>query len=156
VRISIIAASSRQPAWVTAGVEEYASRLRGRCTLKLVEIPLGRRKKAEPPARAVETEGKRMLAALPEGGHVVALTESGKPWSTIELAARLRAWTSTGAPLAFLIGGPDGLAAACLERANERWSLSRLTLPHGLARIAVAEALYRAWTVLEGHPYHRG
>jgi 23S rRNA (pseudouridine1915-N3)-methyltransferase len=155
MRISIIAASSRQPAWVAAGVEEYAERLRGRCTLKLVEVALGRRGAAKPVARAVEVEGERMLAALPQGAHVVALTETGKQWSTAELAAQLRAWTEAGAPLAFLIGGPDGLAAACLERAAERWALSRLTLPHGLARIAVAEALYRAWTVLEGHPYHR-
>jgi 23S rRNA (pseudouridine1915-N3)-methyltransferase len=155
MRISIIAASSRQPAWVTAGFEEYAERLRGRCTLKLVEIPLGRRKKGEPAARAVAAEGERMLAALPDGVHVVALTEAGKQWSTVELAARLRVWIATGAPLAFLIGGPDGLSPECLERATERWSLSQLTLPHGLARIAVAEALYRAWTVLEGHPYHR-
>jgi 23S rRNA (pseudouridine1915-N3)-methyltransferase len=156
MRITIISASSRQPAWVSAGFEEYAGRLRGRCTLKLVEVPLGRRKKAEPVARAVEAEGERMLAALPRGAHVVALTEAGKQWSTAELSARLRAWIAAGAPLAFLIGGPDGLAGACLERAAERWSLSRLTLPHGLARIALAEALYRAWTVIEGHPYHRG
>jgi 23S rRNA (pseudouridine1915-N3)-methyltransferase len=156
MRITIIAASSRQPAWVTAGFEEYAARLRGRCTLKVVEIPLGRRKKAEPAVRAVEAEGERMLAALPQGAHVVALTEAGKQCSTVELAGRLRAWIAAGAPLAFLIGGPDGLAAMCLERAAERWALSRLTLPHGLARIAVAEALYRAWTVIEGHPYHRG
>jgi 23S rRNA (pseudouridine1915-N3)-methyltransferase len=156
MRVSIIAASSRQPAWVTAGFEEYAARLRGRCTLELVEVSLGRRKKNEPAARAVEAEGERLLTALPDGAHVVALTDAGKQWSTVELAARLRAWIGTGAPLAFLIGGPDGLATACIERAAERWSLSRLTLPHGLARIAVAEALYRAWTVLEGHPYHRG
>jgi 23S rRNA (pseudouridine1915-N3)-methyltransferase len=156
MRITIIAASSRQPVWVNAGYEEYAERLRGRCRLKLVEIPLGRRKKAEPAVRAVEAEGERMLAALPQDAHVVALTEAGKQWSTFELSTRLRAWIAAGAPLAFLIGGPDGLAAACLERAAERWSLSRLTLPHGLARIAVAEALYRAWTVIEGHPYHRG
>jgi 23S rRNA (pseudouridine1915-N3)-methyltransferase len=156
MRIFIIAASSRQPAWVTAGFEEYAERLRGRCTLKLVEIPLGRRKKTEPAVRAVAAEGERMLAALPRGAHVVALTEAGKQWSTVELAGRLSSWIGAGAPLALLIGGPDGLAAACLERAAERWSLSPLTLPHGLARIAVAEALYRAWTVIEGHPYHRG
>jgi 23S rRNA (pseudouridine1915-N3)-methyltransferase len=155
VRISIIAASNRQPAWVTAGFEEYAGRLRGRCTLGVVEIALGRRRAAEPVDRAVESEGERMLAALPERAHVVALTETGKQWSTAELTARLRAWIAAGVPLAFLIGGPDGLAAACLARAAERWALSRLTLPHGLARVAVAEALYRAWTVLEGHPYHR-
>jgi 23S rRNA (pseudouridine1915-N3)-methyltransferase len=156
MRVTIIAASSRQPAWVAAGFEEYAERLRGRCTLERVEVPLGRRKKAEPAVRAVEAEGQRMLRALPRGAHVVALTEAGKQWSTAELAARLRTWIAAGAPLAFLIGGPDGLATACLERAAERWSLSRLTLPHGLARIAVVEALYRAWTVIEGHPYHRG
>jgi 23S rRNA (pseudouridine1915-N3)-methyltransferase len=156
MRMTIIAASSRQPAWVTAGFEEYAERLRSRCTLKVVEIPLGRRKRAEPVVRAVGAEGERMLAALPQGAHIVALTDAGKQWSTVELAARLRTWIAAGAPLAFLIGGPDGLAPACLERAAERWSLSRLTLPHGLARVAVAEALYRAWTVIEGHPYHRG
>jgi 23S rRNA (pseudouridine1915-N3)-methyltransferase len=156
MRISIIAASSRQPAWITAGFEEYAERLRGRCKLALVEVALGKRKGAESVDRAVEAEGKRLLAAVPPGAHIVALTETGKQWSTAELAARLRAWLTTGAPLAFVIGGPDGLADACLARAAERWALSRLTLPHGLARIAVAEALYRAWTVLEGHPYHRG
>ena len=155
MRISIIAASRRQPAWVAAGVEEYAERLRGRCTLKLVEIPLGRRKKTEAPTRAIEAEGERMLGAVPQGAQVVALTDTGKPWSTTELAARLESWIAVGAPLAFLIGGPDGLAPACLARAAERWALSRLTLPHGLARIVVVEALYRAWTVLEGHPYHR-
>jgi 23S rRNA (pseudouridine1915-N3)-methyltransferase len=156
MRVTIIAASSRQPAWVAAGFEEYAARLRGRCTLDLVEIPLGRRKKAESAVRAVKSEGERMLATLPRGAHVVALTETGKQWSTLELSARLRAWIGAGAPLALLLGGPDGLGEACLERAAERWALSRLTLPHGLARIAVAEALYRAWTVIEGHPYHRG
>lgn len=156
MRISIIAASRRQPAWVTAGVEEYAERLRGRCTLAQVEIALGRRGTTKPIDRAIEAEGTRMLGAVPEGAHIVALTETGKQWSTTELAARLKTWIAAGAPLAFLIGGPDGLAPACLARAAERWALSRLTLPHGLARIVVAEALYRAWTVLEGHPYHRG
>ncbi|HEY7671993.1 MAG TPA: 23S rRNA (pseudouridine(1915)-N(3))-methyltransferase RlmH [Gammaproteobacteria bacterium] len=156
MRITIVAASSRQPAWVVAGFEEYAGRLRSRCTLAVAEIPLGRRKKTESATRAVAAEGERMLAALPKGAHVVALTEAGTQWSTVELAARLRAWMTAGAPLVFLIGGPDGLAAACVERAAERWALSRLTLPHGFARIAVAEALYRAWMVLEGHPYHRG
>ncbi|HLF10000.1 MAG TPA: 23S rRNA (pseudouridine(1915)-N(3))-methyltransferase RlmH, partial [Gammaproteobacteria bacterium] len=87
--------------------------------------------------------------------HVVALREQGTPWSTPELAAKLESWMQLGAPVCFLVGGPDGLGADCVKRAKEHWSLSRLTLPHGLVRIAVAEALYRAWSLLEHHPYHR-
>ncbi len=83
------------------------------------------------------------------------LLETGKPWSTKELAAKLEGWMQRGAPVALLVGGPDGLSPACVARANERWSLSSLTLPHGLVRVVVAEALYRAWSVLENHPYHR-
>jgi len=79
----------------------------------------------------------------------------GKPWSTKELAAKLEGWMQRGAPVSFLVGGPDGLSAECVARANERWSLSNLTLPHGLVRVVVAEALYRAWSLLEHHPYHR-
>jgi len=96
-----------------------------------------------------------MLAALPKAAHVVALNESGRAWSTAELAGRLRRWLEGGSPVALLIGGPDGIAPDCLDRANEHWSLSPLTLPHGLARVVVAEAVYRAWSLLEHHPYHR-
>ena len=92
---------------------------------------------------------------MPAGAHVVALDESGRSWRTAELAGRLQAWISLGQPVALLVGGPDGLARECLDRANERWSLSPLTLPHGLVRIVVAEALYRADSLLRGHPYHR-
>jgi 23S rRNA (pseudouridine1915-N3)-methyltransferase len=96
-----------------------------------------------------------MLAAIPEGAHVVALDASGRALSTAELARHLSRWIDHGGAVALLIGGPDGLAPACLERADERWSLSALTLPHGLVRIIVAEALYRAHSLLTGHPYHR-
>ena len=96
-----------------------------------------------------------MLAAVPQGAHVVALLEAGKPWSTKELATKLEGWMQRGAPVYFLVGGPDGLSPDCVSRANERWSLSNLTLPHGLVRVVVAEALYRAWSLLENHPYHR-
>jgi 23S rRNA (pseudouridine1915-N3)-methyltransferase len=155
MRITIIAASNRQPAWVTAGFEDYAKRLRGRCTLALVEVPLAKRSGANVAARVLEIEGERMLAAIPKGAHVVAVDVTGAPWSTQQLGGSLRAWLELGVPVALLIGGPDGLAPACFARAAERWALSRLTLPHGLARVVVAEALYRAWAVLEGHPYHR-
>jgi 23S rRNA (pseudouridine1915-N3)-methyltransferase len=155
LRLTLIAASNRQPEWVDRGTDEYAKRLRGRCTLEIKTVPLARRKAAAPVERALREEGERMLAAVPPDAHVVALLESGKPWSTKELAAKLDAWMQRGAPVAFLVGGPDGLAAECVARANERWALSNLTLPHGLVRIVVAEALYRAWSLLENHPYHR-
>jgi 23S rRNA (pseudouridine1915-N3)-methyltransferase len=151
----LITASNRQPGWIDQGAGDYAKRLRGRCTLEIKTVPLARRTVTTPPERAVHDEGERMLAAVPVGAHVVALSESGRPWSTAELAAKLESWMQRGAPVYFLVGGPDGLSPACIGRANERWSLSNLTLPHGLVRVVVAEALYRAWSLLENHPYHR-
>ena len=155
LRLELISASNRQPGWVDEGTEDYAKRLRGRCTLEVKTVPLARRTASTPIGRAIDDEGERMLAALPHAAHVVALLETGKPWSTKALAAKLEAWMQHGAPVAFLVGGPDGLSPACVARATERWSLSNLTLPHGLVRVVVAEALYRAWSLLENHPYHR-
>jgi 23S rRNA (pseudouridine1915-N3)-methyltransferase len=155
LRLSLIAASNRQPQWVDDGADDYAKRLRGRCTLEIQTIPLARRTPTMPVARAVDDEGKRLLAAAPAGAHIVALLEHGKSWSTQELAGKLEAWMQRGAPVAFLVGGPDGLSLECVARANDRWSLSPLTLPHGLVRVVVAEAVYRAWSLLENHPYHR-
>jgi 23S rRNA (pseudouridine1915-N3)-methyltransferase len=156
MRIVLLAAGGRQPAWVTEGFAEYARRLHGACRLELVEVPLARRSRAGSPARAVELEGARMLAAVPRDAYVLALTERGTAFSTVELARRLEQWMSRGTSVCLMVGGPDGLASSCLARAREQWSLSPLTLPHGLVRIVVAEALYRAWTVQTGHPYHRG
>jgi 23S rRNA (pseudouridine1915-N3)-methyltransferase len=155
LRLALIAASNRQPGWVDAGTDDYAGRLRGRCTLEIKTVPLARRTATTRAERAAADEGERQLALVPSDAHVVALVENGKPWSTKDLAAKLEAWMLRGAPVCLLVGGPDGLSPACVARANERWSLSSLTLPHGLARIVVAEALYRAWSILENHPYHR-
>ena len=155
LRLALLTASNRQPAWVEAGADDYAKRLRGRCTLEIKTVPLARRTASAAVARAIDDEGERLLALLPSAAHVVALCEGGKPWSTKELAAKLTGWMRLGAPVCFLVGGPDGLSGACLDRATERWSLSSLTLPHGLVKIVVAEALYRAWSLLEHHPYHR-
>jgi 23S rRNA (pseudouridine1915-N3)-methyltransferase len=96
-----------------------------------------------------------MLRAIPSSAHVVALTVEGRPWSTEQLAARLRDWMTLCGQICLLVGGPDGLSAECEARAVERWSLSPLTFPHGLVRVILAESLYRAWTLNEGHPYHR-
>lgn len=155
LRLKVITASNRQPDWVEQGTDDYAKRLRGRCTLEIKSIGLARRTSSTPVERAIADEGERMLALVPDGAHVVALAETGNPWTTAQLAAKLERWMQLGAPVSLLVGGPDGLSPACVARANERWSLSSLTLPHGLVRIVVAEALYRAWSLLENHPYHR-
>ena len=156
MRIQLIAAGKRQPVWINDGYEEYARRLKGSCKLDLTEIPLGHRSRTTLPDKARDSEGRRMLRAIPTAAHVVALTVDGQAWSTIELAERLSSWTLLGALVCLLVGGPDGLADDVLQRADERWSLSPLTLPHGIVRPMVAEALYRAWTLRQGHPYHRG
>ena len=155
LRLSLLTASNRQPDWVDDGAADYAKRLRGRCTLEIKTLPLARRTASTPIDRAIADEGERLLAAVPAGAQVVALDERGKPWSTKDLAAKLDGWMRVGAPVFLLVGGPDGLSPECTKRAHERWSLSPLTLPHGLAKVIVAEALYRAWSLLEHHPYHR-
>ncbi len=135
------------PAWVQAGYRDYARRLPRDCALNLVEIDAGR--------RARRTEGERMLQALPAGARVIALEVGGRPWSTEELAAQLAGWLRSGRDVALLVGGPEGLDPGCRAAAAEQWSLSPLTFPHPLVRVVVAEQLYRAWTVLNHHPYHR-
>ena len=156
MRIHLIAAGTRMPEWVNMGYGEFAGRMPPECRLHLIEIPLPKRAKGLDTARWVEQEGARMLAAIPKDCLVWALDVAGKEWSTEELAKELAQWLQDGRDVALLVGGPDGLAPACLERAERRWSLSRLTLPHMVVRIVAAEQLYRAWTVLQGHPYHRG
>jgi len=143
------------PHWVQDGYQEYAKRLPRECALRLVEIPLGRRAKNRDPARAVGEEGERMLAATPRDCRVEALDVGGRAWSTKELAGELASWMASGRDLALLVGGPEGLAPVCLERADGHWSLSPLTLPHALVRVLVAEQIYRAWSLLRNHPYHR-
>ena len=143
------------PAWVTQGYEEYARRLPRECALRLVEIPMGRRSRTQAPTTAVEDEGRRMLASVPERARVVALEVGGRAWDTLALAESLREWLQSGRDTALLVGGPDGLSDGCLGCAEQRWSLSALTLPHALVRVVLAEQLYRAWTIINGHPYHR-
>jgi 23S rRNA (pseudouridine1915-N3)-methyltransferase len=152
--LRLIAAGTRLPGWVQAGYADYAGRLRGDYRLDLVEIPLGQRTGSDT-AKAVAKEGERMLGHLADKPYVVALQVGGKALSTEQLAAFLAKRAEDGRPVAFLVGGPEGLAPEVDARADLRWSLSALTLPHALARILVAEALYRAVSVLKNHPYHR-
>jgi 23S rRNA (pseudouridine1915-N3)-methyltransferase len=154
VRVTLIAVGQRMPGWVTEGFEEYTKRLRGRLPLHLVEIPAVHRGSGDN-ARAMQEEGRKQLAAIRSGDHVVAMDERGKSRTSIALSQWLSERMQAGQDLAFLIGGADGFAPEVLVRANERWSLSALTLPHALVRVVFAEQLYRAVTLLDGHPYHR-
>jgi 23S rRNA (pseudouridine1915-N3)-methyltransferase len=150
----LLAAGTRLPAWVNAGYEDYATRLKGDFKLELKEIPLGQRSSGDT-KQAILKEGEKMLAALPSSPFVVALQVKGRSMSSEQLASFLQARANDGRDVVFCIGGPEGLAPAIDERADFRWSLSDLTLPHALARVLVAEALYRAVSIMKGHPYHR-
>jgi 23S rRNA (pseudouridine1915-N3)-methyltransferase len=150
----VIAAGTRMPAWVDAGFTDYAGRLRGEYRLEIVEIPLGQRGRRDV-SKAVASEGSKMLAAAGDRTQLVALQVGGRSLSTEQLARWLEDRAREGQPLAFCIGGPDGLAPDVDAKARLRWSLSPLTLPHGLARVVVAEALYRAVSLIKGLPYHR-
>jgi 23S rRNA (pseudouridine1915-N3)-methyltransferase len=152
--LRLLAAGTKLPQWMNDGVSDYAVRLKGEYKLELVEIPLGQRGSGDT-ARAIAKEGERMIAALANKPYVVALQVSGKALATEQLAKFLEARSHEGRDIAFCIGGPEGLAPDVDARADLRWSLSPLTLPHGLARVVVAEALYRAVSVIKGLPYHR-
>jgi 23S rRNA (pseudouridine1915-N3)-methyltransferase len=156
VRARLYAIGERMPRWVADGFAEYAKRLSRDLPLELVEIKPGARGKGRDDARATADEGTSLLAALPRDAHVVALDGHGAAWSSEQLAGQLSNWRMAGRDLALLIGGPDGHANEVLQRADQRWSLGPLTLPHMLVRLVVVEQLYRAVTILNGHPYHRG
>jgi 23S rRNA (pseudouridine1915-N3)-methyltransferase len=155
MQISLIAVGTRMPAWVTQGYEEYARRLPSDYLLQLVEVPAGKRGKGADLTRITNKEGQQTLDAVPRGARVVAMDVKGRPWSTEELAKELDSWRHDGRDVALLVGGPEGLAPECLKSAEQCWSLSNMTLPHPLVRIVIAEQLYRAWSILNNHPYHR-
>ena len=155
MQIHLIAVGTRMPAWVTEGYSEYAGRLPRECSLRLVEIPPCKRRKTLNTERIMEVEGQQILAALPPRVTVIALDVRGKPWDTETLATRMQDWMQDGRDVALLVGGADGLPDDCLQRADLHWSLSAHTLPHTLVRVVIAEQVYRAWTILTGHPYHR-
>jgi 23S rRNA (pseudouridine1915-N3)-methyltransferase len=143
------------PPWVREGYEDYSRRLKARLPVTLIELSPGKRTAGGDDARAMADEGKRLLASVKPDDYVVALDERGKQRSSQELSVWLAERQRDGRGLSFLVGGPDGYAPEVLGRAQETWSLSRLTLPHALVRVLFIEQLYRAVTLLDGHPYHR-
>jgi 23S rRNA (pseudouridine1915-N3)-methyltransferase len=155
MHLRLLAVGTRMPVWVQTGFTDFAGRLPREWRLQLLEIPIGRRAPHTDPVRAVVEEGKRILVAVAPAARLIALDGRGRQWSTEELAAALAGWQQDGHDLDLVIGGPDGLAPDVLKRADHLWSLSRLTFPHALVRILVAEQIYRAWSILQHHPYHR-
>lgn len=155
MNIVLLAVGNKMPDWVNKGYNEYAKRLNGDCRLKLVEIAPGKRGKNADLARIKKDEGERLLAAIPKGSLVVALEVKGRDWSTETLSQQMNNWLHSGQDVALLVGGPEGLSEACVTRADVKWSLSPLTLPHPLVRVLLSEQLYRAYSILKNHPYHR-
>ena len=155
MHIRLLAVGDRQPSWVDDAVGTYTERFPREWKFRLDTIAIARRSKNDKSGNATAAEGKQILAALGASEQVVLLDERGKQLTSKLFAARLTDWQNNSRDLCFIIGGPDGVSEACRQRADFTWSLSQLTLPHGLARVLVAEQLYRAWSLQTGHPYHR-
>jgi 23S rRNA (pseudouridine1915-N3)-methyltransferase len=155
MRLRLICVGQKMPDWVSTGYSEYARRMPPELPLELTEIPMAHRGKNPDIARLMQRESDAILNAVGDRDRVIALEVGGRPWSTEKLAGQLENWQLDGADVCFLVGGPDGLADACRQRADQQWSLSPLTLPHPLVRIVLAEQLYRAWSITRNHPYHR-
>jgi 23S rRNA (pseudouridine1915-N3)-methyltransferase len=155
MQINLISVGNKMPGWVQQGYDEYSKRMPKECSLVLKEVLPGKRGKNSDIARIVRDEGERMIQAIPTKSHVVTLDIPGKPWTTPELSVSMKRWMESGQNVALMIGGPEGLSDSVRDLARESWSLSKLTFPHPIVRILVAEQLYRAWSILNNHPYHR-
>lgn len=155
MHIRLLAVGERQPAWVDDAFRNYAGRFPPQWKFRVDVIATAKRGKSDDAERAKETEGEQILARIAADEQVVLLDEKGKQPTSEELAGKVAAWQADGRDLCFVIGGPDGVSAHCRARAGFVWSLSKLTLPHGLARVIFAEQMYRSWSLLSGHPYHR-
>jgi 23S rRNA (pseudouridine1915-N3)-methyltransferase len=155
LKIELLAAGTKPPNWIQEGVSQYQKRMKRECTLEIREITIAKRVKNDSVERFRQEEEKRMRQHIKKGARIVSLDAGGAMMSTEELAHKLKRWMGEHGRIQMLIGGPDGLSQGCLAMADESWSLSRLTFPHFLVRVLVAEQLYRAWSLLNNHPYHR-
>jgi 23S rRNA (pseudouridine1915-N3)-methyltransferase len=155
LKLVMLAVGQRMPGWIETGFYEYAKRMPREATLELIQIKPEPRASGAPVERITAAEGKRVRGALPCNSFKVVLDERGQSCTTKALAGRLESWLMEGRDVAFVIGGPDGLEEALRREADWLWSLTPLTLPHGLVRVVVAEQLYRASSILKNHPYHR-
>ena len=155
MQLLVAAVGQRMPRWVNEAWTEYARRMPQNPRLVIRETPLKKRGKIAATQRLMALESQALYAAMPARARVIALDVKGRAWSTEELAATLKGWMGDGRDVGFMIGGPDGIANDISQKADNRWSLGPLTLPHPLVRVVLAEQLYRAWTITRNHPYHR-
>ena len=155
VRIRIIAVGHKMPSWVDQGCAEYLKRMPREATLEIIELKSDKRTSGKTGDQVREAEARRIVEAA-GGDLLIALDEHGQQPTTLQLADKMKQWLVGGRDIALAIGGADGLHAQVKQAAQWQWSLSHLTLPHGLVRVLLAEQLYRAWSVLQNHPYHRG
>lgn len=155
MQLIIAAVGHRMPDWIETGYQEYAKRMPAECRLVLKEIRPVDRSGSRSAETVMAQERQRIEAALPKGARIVALDERGKDLSTMQLSAGLSTWLQDGRDVAFVIGGADGLDSDLKSRADMQIRLSSMTLPHGMVRVILAEQLYRAWSILQNHPYHR-
>ncbi len=155
MKLWILAVGNKMPGWVSEAFAEYAKRMPREARIELLEIKPEKRAGGKTVEQMQESEMERIQAALPAGAMHVMLDERGTEMSTLELAGSMKSWLQEGRDVAFVIGGADGLHPVLRQRAGKLWSLSRLTLPHGMVRVLLAEQLYRAMSVIQGHPYHR-
>lgn len=155
MRLQIIAVGQKMPEWVDTAYAEYAKRMPGQQAVTLSEIPTASRKSGSSVERCQQQEAEKIEHKIKSGSFTIALDEHGKQWSTVQWAEQYRQWQQYHPQVNFVIGGPDGISPDLLKKTSQTISLGLLTLPHGLARVVLIEQLYRAWSVVEGHPYHR-
>ncbi|MEM9101420.1 MAG: 23S rRNA (pseudouridine(1915)-N(3))-methyltransferase RlmH [Pseudomonadota bacterium] len=155
MRIRLMAVGTKMPSWVVTAYNDYAKRLVGDVRLDLVEVPALKRTKNTDTVRLLNKEGQSLLSKVQMQNRLVALDVLGQPWNTQQLAKQLQTWQNDGRDVDLLVGGPEGLSEVCRNQAEQKWSLSPLTLPHPLVRVIVAESLFRAWSFNNNHPYHR-
>jgi 23S rRNA (pseudouridine1915-N3)-methyltransferase len=155
MKLWIIAMGNKMPDWVEAGFAEYAKRMPRESRIELVELKPEKRGGGKSTQQILDAERERIVSALPQGARFVVMDERGESWTTQRLAQAITGWQQQGGDVAFIIGGADGLHDDIKRRAEKMLALSAMTLPHGLARVLLSEQLYRAATIIQGHPYHR-
>lgn len=155
MQINLLTIGQKMPEWINNGYQEYAKRLPPDYRLQLIEIPSQKRSKSCAIELILQQEGQKLLSAADPQGPIIAFDRQGQVFSTEQLAQKLLKWHDLGENPNFLVGGPEGISKECLQRSQQVWSLSALTFPHPLVRVIIAEQIYRAWSILSHHPYHR-
>ncbi len=155
MKVHLIAIGKKMPEWINSGYAEFSKRMPPELQIDLIEITPSVRNKTTATEKNIKEEGKRIQSAIPANSRLIVLDEKGKNFSSIALSKKMESWLPMGQDIVLVIGGADGIDPKIKQQADEKWSLSSFTLPHALVRVVVAEQLYRAWSILKGHPYHR-